>query len=252
MTKKLLLSAVAAATLVAAPAFAQDGATGYIGAAYGNVEVDTPLGDADADAWGVEGAVAADISENFGIQLDGAYLSMDDIDADALSGTVHLFHRNDQWALGGFAGVTDNDSDTAWQIGAEGAYYLDQVTFAGSIAYGTTDDTDVDVWGGGVEARFFATDNFRLDARGGLFNADAGFGGDVDGYTLGVGGEYQFSAAPVSLYTTYDTVQFDDVDVDVNTWMVGVRWNFGGSLKDRDRNGASFNGGLGGVLRSGF
>jgi len=249
MNKKLLLSAAAVATLIAAPAFAQE-ATGYVGAFYGNVDVETPLGDADADAWGVEGSVAFDASSSIGLQLDASYVNNDDFDSDALSGGVHVFHRNDQWALGGFAGVVDLDGDTAWQVGGEGAYYLPQVTFAGSVAYGTVDDSDVDVWGGNVEARFFATDNLRFDGRIGAFNADAGVGGDIDGWQFGVGAEWQIDAAPVSLYTTFDSVQFDDVDVDVNTWMVGVRWNFGGTLKERDRNGASFNGGLGSVFRS--
>ena len=252
MKKTILLSAVAAATLVAAPAFAQE-ASGYIGGVYGNVDVDTGFGDADADVWGAEGSVAFDASSSLGIQLDASYLSNDDFDTDTLSGTIHVFHRNDQWALGGFAGASDLDGDTAFQVGGEGAYYLEQFTIAGSVSYGTLDDSDLDVWGANIEGRFFATDNLRFDARFGGFNADAGFGGDVDGLQFGVGAEWQIDAAPVSLWTSYDSVQFDDVDVDVNTWLVGVRWNFGGkTLKERDSTGASFNGGLSRVLNSAF
>lgn len=248
MNKKLLVSAALTAAMLAAPAMAQE-ATGYIGAAYGNTEVDTPLGDFDGDAWGIEGAVAFDASESIGIQLDASYVDSDDLNSDAFTGTAHVFTRNDEWAVGGFVGATDVDGDTAWNVGVEGAKYFEQFTLAGSVSYGTLDDVDVDVWGANLEGRFFATDNLRFDGRIGAFNADAG-GLDIDGMSFGVGAEWQIEQAPVSLYTTYDSVQLDDVDVDVNTWMVGVRWNFGGSLKDRDRNGASFNGGLGSVFRS--
>lgn len=248
MNNKLLVSAAVAAALFAVPAVAQE-ATGYVGAAYANVEVDTPFGDADGDAWGLEGAVAFQASDSIGVQVDGSFLTSDDLDSDTLAGTVHVFTRNDQWALGGFVGAIDLEDDTAFNVGAEGAYYFDRVTLAGNVSYATLDDTDVDVWGAGVEGRFFATDNLRFDARLGGFNADAGFGGDVDGMTYGVGAEWQIEAAPVSFYTSYDVVEFDDADLDVGTWMVGLRWNFGGTLKDRDRTGASFNGGLAGALR---
>jgi hypothetical protein len=54
----------------------------------------------------------------------------------------------------------------------------------------------------------------------------------------------------VSLYASYGYTKADDFDVKANTFMVGVRYNFGGTtLKSRDRSGASFGGvpGLGGV-----
>jgi hypothetical protein len=54
-----------------------------------------------------------------------------------------------------------------------------------------------------------------------------------------VGGEYEFAAVPVSIGAHYNHFEFDDADVDGNVWSVSLRYNFGGSLKDRDRNGAS-------------
>ena len=59
-----------------------------------------------------------------------------------------------------------------------------------------------------------------------------------DAMLYGVGGEYQFAQLPISIGAGYSTVDFDGGDVD--TWTVGVRWNFGGgTLRDRYLEGQS-------------
>ncbi len=246
MKTRILLSAAAAAALMATPVFAET--TGYVGAFYGNTEIDTPIGDADADAWGLQGAVAAGEVGGINFQADASYMNADDFDADTFSGTAHLFTRQEGYALGGFVGYTDTDGADAWFIGAEGAKFFEQVTLAASVGYGDMNDLDADLWGGNVEARFFATDNFRIDGRLGYANVDTGFG-DADTWNIGIGAEYQLEAAPVSFFAGYDRQEIDDVDVDVNTLTVGVRYNWGGTLKDRDRSGATFRplGGFSGI-----
>ena len=125
-----------------------------------------------------------------------------------------------------------------FNVGAEGAKYLDNVTLAGTVAYANIDDLDVDAWGLGGEARYFVSDNFRLNA--GLGWADAE---DENLWTASLGGEYQFASTPVSLYAGYAHTKFDEADIEVDRFTVGVRYNFGGqTLKGRDRSGASFGG----------
>ncbi|MBS0385739.1 MAG: hypothetical protein JSS00_10380, partial [Proteobacteria bacterium] len=53
------------------------------------------------------------------------------------------------------------------------------------------------------------------------------------------GAEYQFDAAPVSIGASYNHVEFNDSNVSANIWGVTLRYNWGGTLRDRDRNGAS-------------
>lgn len=254
-------------TAAAAPAAAQTvGTTGYVGAAYGHNESEVSIEDfgsaeGDGDAWKVEGAVALPLGSSLGLQIDGEYLNVEsdgDDEADALSGTAHLFTANEKGAIGGFVGVTDADDVTFWTVGAEAQAYWEQVTLQGQLAYGQLDEfDDADFWGGRGEARFFATDNLRFDVNGGWSRISAD-DDDLDVYSYGVGAEYQFDAVPVSLFATYDHAEFDEagIDVDNDTFFVGARYAFGGgTLKARDRSGARwtpatkvFGGGLGASL----
>ncbi|MEQ1811508.1 MAG: porin, partial [Terricaulis sp.] len=110
-------------------------------------------------------------------------------------------------------------------------------TLAGAVFYGNNDDNDVDGYGVNVEARAFINDNFRVNGNVGYASIDAGAGNDDDVMIYGVGGEYQLASYPISFTAGYQTADFDGGDVD--TWTVGVRYNWGGTLRDRDRSGAS-------------
>jgi hypothetical protein len=256
MKSVLFASAAAVAVLAAVPAFAETAPTGYVGASYGRSNLDTPIGSADADTWGLEGSAAFGLGDGLGAQLDANYANTD-VDgfgsADTWGLGGHLFTRNDSYALGGFAGWTDNDGTNGWSLGVEGQKYLDNVTLAGSFGYGKIDDADVDYWSVGGEARYFVSDNFRLQGNLGWARVN-GFGGDADLWSAGVGGEYQFDKAPVSVYANYAHTELNDADLKADTFTVGVRYAFGGTtLKSRDRSGASFTGLTGpGALASAF
>lgn len=244
MKVQLFATAAVAAALFAAPAFAQDTAapSGYVGATYTHLDLNTPIGDADADLFGVEGAVAGQFgASNVGYQIDGSITDGDNANTTGM-GTAHVFYRNDRYLVGAFAGVSGSDGSTTWGAGAEGQAYLDRATLAGSVAWASNDDIGVDMWGANAEARFFAQDNLRFDVNGGFANLDFG-PADTNSWNIGAGGEYQFDRAPVSLFAKYNYVRFDDADIDENIFSVGVRWNFGGTtLKQRDHSGASLNG----------
>lgn len=248
--KTTLIAGAALAALLSAPAFAETVPSGYVGAAWSNTEVETPLGDVDGDGFAVDGAVVWSLGGDLGLQLDAAYADVED--SDGVSATAHLFDRNDSFAFGGYVGLAEVEDETGWTAGLEAHKYLNNVTLAGGLGYATIDDSDVDVWGLNGEVRYFVSDNVRLNAGLGWVRAEAG-GEDTDGLSIGAGAEYQFDAAPISLFAGVSRTEFNDFDVDATSVTVGLRYNFGGTtLKSRDRSGASFAplGGLGSALSS--
>lgn len=226
MKKTAFLGAAALALMTATTAHAEGG---YVGGVYGNVDVDT-LG--DADFWGIEGAFAG---SNF--EIDGALLDGDSSDT-AFSLAGHLFNRDDSHLFGGFVGIADASDSTTWTAGLEGNKYFDTWTLAGAVGYASNDDVDTDGYGINAEARFFPTENFRIDAGLGWATVDAG-GIDDDVISYGLGGEFQLSAAPVSFGLNWGHSEADNTSVEADTLTAAVRFNFGGTLRDRDRTGAS-------------
>jgi hypothetical protein len=230
---KYLLGA-AAVLAVAVPGVAS-AASGYVGVDYANTHVD---GLGSDHAWGGEGAVAFDSGSGITFELDATVLDADSDTATDLAG--HIYTRNDSYLFGAFVGMSNSDSDTAWTGGLEANKFWSNFTLAGSVQYANDDDADASAWGVNVQGRYFATENFRLQAGLGWDHIDFGGAGDDSALTLGVGGEYQFSSAPVSLGLSYAHTSLDDADLDANTWTVSLRYNFGGgTLLDRDRHGAS-------------
>lgn len=233
--KKYLLGA-AALLAFAAPGVASADPSGYVGATYSNLDID---GLGSADVYGVDGAVAFQGTDTLGIEIDGAVADSDDTDT-AVGLTGHLFTRNDQYLFGGFVGFSDSDSSTTWDAGLEANKYFQAWTLAGSVAYAKNDDADADGWGANVQARFFPTDNLRLQGNVGWASIDAGGAGSDDAITLGAGAEYQLSSIPISFGAGYSHTEFNDANIDANVWSLAIRYNFGaGTLRDRDRNGAS-------------
>lgn len=232
--KKYLLGA-AALLAMAAPGMAHADPSGYVGATYNNVHVD---GLGSDDAWGAEGAVAFQGSDTIGFELDGAILDSDNSDtSEGLTG--HVFTRNDNYLFGGFAGVAHSDDSTTWDTGLEANKFFQRWTLAGAVAYANNNDTDTEGYGVNAQARFFPTDNLRLQAGVGWASVNAP-GGDGRAVSEGVGAEYQLSAVPISFGAGYQHVAFDHSGPEGNVWTLGIRYNFGaGTLRDRDRSGAS-------------
>jgi hypothetical protein len=227
MKKLTFFGAAAVALMAATSANAQ---SGYVGGLYGNVDVD---GLGDADFYGAEAAFGG---SNF--EVDLGVLDSDGGGGTAWSAAGHLFSRSDSHLFGGFVALSDDSDTTTWTAGVEGNKYFDNVTLAGAIAYASNDDLDADGYGINTEARFFPSENFRLQGNLGWTNVDvAGFEEDVISY--GVGGEVQLSGMPISLALDWSTVDTDTLGLEADTIVFGVRYNFGGTLRDRDRTGAS-------------
>jgi len=211
--------------------------TGYVGATFGNVEVDTPLGDADEDFYGVEGAVAFAGSGSIVFEIDAAVTDSDNTDT-GYGLTGHIYSRNDSHLFGGFVGISGSDDSETWTVGLEANKYYTNWTLAGAVYYANNDDADVDGFGINAQARYFVHDNFRLQGNLGWGSFDSG-AGDDDAFNYGIGGEYQFATVPVSIGAAWNHAELDDTDIEADTLALTLRYNWGGTLRDRDRNGAS-------------
>lgn len=228
-----LIFGVAALLAVAAPGIAS-AQTGYAGVTWASV--DTDGADTD-DVIGVEGAVAFQGSGSIVFEVYAAFADSDE--SDSVWGlTGHVYARNDNHLFGGFIGFADSDDSSTWTAGLEANKYFARWTLAGAVAYVNNDDADADGYRINAEARVFPTDNFRLQGGLGWGTFDTALG-DTDVWSYGVGGEYQFDRFPVSIALNYAHSEIDDVDVESDAVSVAVRYNWGGTLFDRDRRGAS-------------
>lgn len=244
MKNILFASAAAAALFAAAPVLAQS--VGSVGAGYHHSEIEIGALEGEADTWTVDGNVAFQAAEAWTVTLDGVVAYDDDAidDEFGVAGTAHLTRDLGDARIGGFAGLAEVADETGWAAGFEAEKYLADVTLAGQVAYGEVDDSGIELWSVGGEARYFVSNNFRLDGGVTFANVDAGIGDD-DVWTLGVGGEYQFASTPWSITAGYEHAEFDEVDASADTFNIGLRYSFGGDLRARDRAGAE----LGGVDR---
>lgn len=238
--KTLFLASAAAAALFAAPALAQD-AIGSVGLTYSNPSIEIAGDDFDADVWTVDGTVAIP-ANNWTVTFNGAidYAKAYGEDDTTGAAAAHLTTMvAGDVRVGGFvAGNGIGSGDTVYTVGAEAQKYLAGSTLTGVVAYTSADDLDADIWTIGGDAAFYVMPNLRLNAGVNYNNVDAQFG-DIDAWTYGVGGEYEFTGTPFSVAAGYTRADIDSIDVD--TWSLGLRYSFGGGLQARDRAGAGLN-----------
>ena len=235
-----MMNSAAAAALFAAPALAQD-AIGSVGLTYSNPSIEIAGEDFDADVWTVDGTVAIP-ANNWTVTFNGAidYAKAYGEDDTTGAAAAHLTTMvAGDVRVGGFvAGNGIGSGDTVYTVGAEAQKYLAGSTLTGVVAYTSADDLDADIWTIGGDAAFYVMPNLRLNAGVSYNNVDAQFG-DIDAWTYGVGGEYEFTGTPFSVAAGYTRADIDSIDVD--TWSLGLRYSFGGGLQARDRAGAGLN-----------
>jgi hypothetical protein len=233
--KKLLMGAVGAlALLAAAPAYAETG--GFVGASYERLDAD----DAEADGFAINGAAAYDAAPSVGVEVEAGYVDFEETDG-SYGVTGHVYSDGGSYKFGGFLGLSDSeDADTFFGGGIEGATHLTNVTLVGALGYGEADETGI--WSIDGEARYFVTDNFRLQGKLGYGRVEFDGADDSDLWRYGVGGEFQLDAAPVSLFADVSIFDFEEAD-EITAFSIGARWNFGNfSLRDRDTMGPTFAG----------
>lgn len=234
--KTVFLASVAAATLIAAPAFAQD-AVGSAGIGY----VHTDTEGFKTDGAQLDGVGAFQVAPEWTVTVNSAvnYADSDFGDDTTAAAAAHLTKTiGSDLRLGGFVGVTDLGGDETFSVGAEVQKYLASATLTGLVSY--TDLDGADAWTFGGDAAYYVNPSFRLNAGVSYTNVDADLA-EADVWAYGAGAEYQFANSPFSVSGTYQRVSTDfaNVDVDADVFMVGARYNFGGTLQSLDRAGAN-------------
>ncbi len=251
--KKFLLGA-AAALAITAPGVAT-AQSGYFDLGYQSTEVDVGGLSGDGDAWTLGGAAAWGGNGTLGVQIDGLVSSADADgggEADIWNLGGHLFTRHEGGLIGGFVNYGNADIGGAgdfdfWTAGIEGQLYMSRTTLDGALSYSEADDTDASLTAADLGLTHFVSDNFSLGANVGFGQIDDG-ANDADLVSFGVGAEYQFAAMPLSIFGGWQRSEIDDLDADADSLGIGVRYNFGGSLFERNRSGASLARG-GGISR---
>lgn len=242
--RNFVLSAVCAA------AFALPGAawaqSGHIDLSAGNQTYDFGGIEIDADTVGVGGQVAFS-GLPVGLQVDAHYANWDSGGGDIDVGGVgaHVFVRNDAWLIGGYAGYDDADqwNYETWTGALEGQLYLPRATLSGVLSY-----SEIDIAAAysitmlEAEYRHFVTDNLSIHGGLGIGQGEIGTS-DPDAWSGEIGAEYQFEAAPISVFGLYrhNNLDFGTGELDVDALSVGVRYNWGGTLMERNRRGAGLN-----------
>ncbi|MBC7769702.1 MAG: hypothetical protein H7124_13055 [Phycisphaerales bacterium] len=234
--RKTALLAAASALFVTTPALAQSG--GHVGVNLSTTETESSEGDTwqiDAAFGGASGAV--------GYQIDGAFGNSDfgsgsDVDQNTLAG--HLYWNGEGWRLGGVIAQTNFDAgsgisaeETAY--GVEGTFNLGaNAVLLGSYTIGEAEIiSEVDTSNVDLGLNYYFADNFRAGVSAGAGSLDTGIA-EIDTSSFGVSAEWQPWTTPVSFGVSYDTFSVDDVFGDFNTLMIGARYNWGGSLRERD------------------
>jgi len=245
MKLRLFATAAIAAAAISAPAFAQD-TVGSVGLGAAHTEIDAFGGEADGNAYAIDGNIAIKTSDVWTVTLQGNVSKNDgdlgDNGAYALGGA--LTYAGSDWRVGPTVSYADVDGGElrTWTAGVVAQKYLGDVTLSGVANFGNIDEVDADFWTVGGEVRYFVNDNFRIQGAANYASLDAG-GSDVNGWVVGVGGEYQFANTPWSITGGYSHATIDDVDLDADTFSIGFRYSFGGDLKARDRSGADLGAG---------
>ncbi len=237
-TKLLATAALVAAAAVSAPAFAQN--VGSVGAAVNYTDIDSKLFNGNGSSVVIDGSVAIPLKGAWTVTANGdVSISDNDLSDDTIaSGSAHLTTKiGDSWRVGGFTALSRPANDTVWAVGAEAHKYLSNVTLSGVAAYGQSNDLDADLYTVRGEARYFVSDNFRLNAGAGWSRIDTNVNADL--WDVNAGGEYKFANTGWSTFAKYTHAESKDLaKLNSDAVKFGFRYTFGGSLKDRDRAGA--------------
>lgn len=251
--KRFASAASICAALCVLSAAANAQATGFVSAGAGQLKLDIVGIEDSTDLIAANGSISTPVGPLL-LQADVGLAQQDTGSSEptTYSGALHLGYRSSGWAAGAYYGRNKNDDTDAEGefYGAEIIAYLDQLTLSLGASAGTVADTAFDAEGVSGEARFFVTDNLRLDARAGVLSLDNG-GITFDGPTVGAGAEWKPQGWPISFFASIDnqSLETDSIESEVTTSLFGLRFDFGsGTLKARDRTGPAFRpmAGLGG------
>ncbi len=275
MNHRLLARTVSTAVIMlAATGAALADPSGYMSLSVGpdHLVSDYGFGEYSMDGYTVQGRATGfyDVTPVLGVQGD-VLLTYDNIDNGsgdterrAIDLALHGFYREaDKFLIGTFVqlgrdGLYYNgnhlvDADRAY-LGAEAQAYIDNLTLYAQgglqqMSYDESNAPSFDGWFGSVEARYFLTPDFRIDAHAGLSTlSDDNYGYEFKTSNIGFGAEYKFEDSPMSLFAKYDFInsKYDspgpDGSLDQHRILFGATFAIEeDTLLSRDRAGPPLN-----------
>lgn len=256
--KTLLTSILLAASTTTLAASPQGDLDATLSAAYGHNWFDANGDETDESIAELRASMAYTAGNGLGFQLDNVYarytLGERDLASDDIAG--HLYFRNDQMLFGILAQrrtfdatnfYEDDTGDTPLPIpidqrffGVEAQGYFGAVTLYGQAGFQRLNlmSNKGDGEFATLELRYFANDDWRIDATAGYQNVV-----DEDAWSASLGTEYRLTSTPLSVYATYDHIdQSNFTGLKTDRLMLGVKLNLGkDTLKQRDRQGVTLN-----------
>jgi hypothetical protein len=193
-----------------------------------NLKVNSTFGQVlDDYSWQVQGQFTAPIGNDFGIALEGGAAAIDGHEIYGAGG--HLFTRDpDLYLLGIFGGYARSDDFNleVTRVGAEGEFYLSQLSILATAGYQFSDGSMEDGAFGTIDLRWYITNNFYVQG-GGSFEKDKAYARGAVEWQPG------FAALPGLAFNVNGMWGSDDY----RSIMGGLTYYFGvpASLKDRHR-----------------
>jgi len=192
-----------------------------------NLKISGSGGQTDDDpSWSVNAGLTLPIGQFTGVQLEAGGLGVED-DSIFAAG-AHFFTRDpDKYLFGVFGAYAKEDqfSLEIWQAGAEAEIYMDQISILAHAGYQFSDQLGDRAFGG-LDLRWYATDNFAITG-GGSFQEDQNQAHLSAEFLPGL------NALPGLAFNVQGVIGDDDYD----SIMGGMTYYFGprASLKDRHR-----------------
>ena len=199
---------------------------------------------------------------NFQVDVQGESAFVDDTNENytgSFMGGLHLSWRNpENWLLGGFVGAgngfnANDETATAYLLGAEGQFYLTDWTFYGQFGYMDADEVDTgspdafrDAWFGRAQARFFIDSNVKLQGELSYADGSGDVGATDDMNVLGWGLRYEraLPSMDAGFFLGYEGNRYENDtearSVTEHTIKLGLNFAFGiEGQKYIDRHGAT-------------
>lgn len=225
-----------------------EGVIGYLGAEYGGYAMHANGTNWTSGAGSFGGAFALPIDSFSSVQLDADYSRLNPGQGapgtNAWDGDAHYTYKLDDIPIGGLVGGFSNHGTATWGGGIETIIPLDRFFWESQAVYAHTGTGSTDLWGGRTELRYFPTDDLRFTANLGAQHTSSNFAPTVTSidniYSFGLGAEGRLMDSPWSAFVAYDHTHFGQSGLNSDGFTIGLRYNFGETLKARETQGPAF------------
>ena len=208
----------------------------------------SPYGNWTGDVKSVGGEWAVPIDSSSSVQLDGHYSRLDPgqgaPDTNAWDGDANYIHKFNGIPVGGFVGGFSNNGASTWGGGLEAIVPLNSFSWETQAVYAHTGNFSTDLWGGRTELRYFPTDDVRLTVSFGAQHTSStyvpGFTYTDNVYSCGLDAEARLFNSPWCVFGDYEHTHFNSSGLNADGVTLGMRYYFGGTLKERETQGPAF------------